>query len=192
MKSIKKSFNDKFPQLFRFSSHIYYFLIRLITGKRRTQIIFHKIYKLKNWGALESVSGPGSNLKNTENLRMELPVVINELNIKSFLDIPCGDCFWMKEISLPLQRYIGADIVEELVNQDNALFADDKRSFITLDLSKDNLPEVVAVFCRDCLPHLSVKLIKASIRRIKSSGSKYLFTSTYTACKENIEIHVGG
>jgi len=192
MQNIKKSFNEKFPHLFRFFSNIYYFIIRLTTGKRQAQIIFQKIYKLKNWGTTESVSGPGSSLKNTKNLRRELPVVINELIIKSFLDIPCGDFFWMKEINLPVEKYIGGDIVKELVDKNNTLFSNAKRSFVMLDLTKDDLPEVDAVFCRDCLPHLSIKLIKASIRRIKLSGSKYLFTSTYTACKENKEMHVGG
>ncbi len=192
MQIIKKRFNEKFPKLFRFISRIYYFILRLITGKRQTQIIFNKIYYLKSWGSKDSVSGSGSNLDNTENLRKEFPLIIDELNIKSLLDIPCGDFFWMKEINPALEIYIGADIVKEIVKSNNIFFSNDKRSFIVLDLTKDSLPEVDCIFCRDCLPHLSIKLIKAAIKRIKVSNSVYLLSSTYTDCKENKEMHVGG
>lgn len=192
MYNLRKNLKDKFPRLFQLAAPFYYFILKLISGKSRTQIIFNKIYRINNWGDTESISGPGSGLKNTENLRKELPLILSELDTKSFLDIPCGDYFWMKEIILPLDLYIGADIVDELVMRNKNLYGNEKRKFINLDITKDKLPKVDAVFCRDCLPHLSFKLIKASLRMIKLSGSKYFFTSTYISCKENKDIRVGG
>jgi hypothetical protein len=190
--TFRNSFKDKFPQLFRLTARLYYFILKLFSGKSQTQVIFNKIYTSNNWGDAESVSGPGSNLKNTEILRNELPIILKELNIKSFLDIPCGDFFWMKEIDLNIDLYIGADVVDDLVTKNKNLFGNEKRNFINLDITKDKLPKTDAIFCRDCLPHFSIKLIKASLRSIKLSGAKYFFTSTYLSCKENNDIHVGG
>ena len=190
--TFRNNFKVKFPRIFRSARKFYYFILKLFTGKSQSQIIFNKIYRLNNWGDSQSVSGPGSNLKNTENLRKELPAVLKELKIKSLLDIPCGDYFWMKEIVLPLDFYIGADIVNNIIAKNKNLYENDKRKFMNLDLIKDKLPETDAVFCRDCLPHLSNKLIKASLESVKLSGAKYFFTSTYLSCKKNEEIHVGG
>lgn len=192
MNQLRKSLKDNFPLVFRFLASIYYFILELFSDKSRTQIIFNKIYKVNNWGDSQSVSGPGSNLQNTENLRKELPLILKELDIKSFLDIPCGDFFWMKEITLPLDSYIGADVVDELIARNRRFYGNEKKKFINLDITIDKLPDVDAVFCRDCLPHLSFNLIKASIRVIKHSNSKYLFTSTYISCKENKDIYIGG
>jgi hypothetical protein len=189
--TFRNSFKDKFPRLFRLTVKLYYFILKLLTGKSQSQVVFSKIYRLNNWGDSESVSGPGSNLKNTKILRKELPLILKELNIKSLLDIPCGDFFWMKEIVLPLDFYIGADIVDNLVIKNKNLYENDKKKFINLDITKDKLPEADAVFCRDCLPHFSIKLIKASLRSVKLSGVKYFFTSTYLSCKKNENINVG-
>jgi SAM-dependent methyltransferase len=189
---LRRSFKDKFPRLFELAAVFYFFILRLFYHKSRTYIVFNKIYRNNNWGDSYSVSGPGSNLKNTENLRKELPLVLRELGIKSFLDIPCGDYFWMKEITLSVNLYIGADLVDELVTKNRNLYGNEKSKFIQLDLTRDELPEVDAIFCRDCLPHLSLRLIKAAVRSVKKSNSKYFFTSTYISCKENKNVFIGG
>jgi hypothetical protein len=192
MYNLRKNLKDKFPRLFRLSASTYYFILKLLFGKSQTQVIFNKIYMTNNWGDPESVSGPGSNLKNTEILRKELPLILRELNIKSLLDVPCGDYFWMKEIDLPIDLYVGADVVDELLIRNKSLYSYEKRKFINLDITKDKLPITDAIFCRDCLPHFSIKLIKLSLRSIKFSGAKYFFTSTYITSKENRDAYVGG
>ena len=189
--TFRNNFRKAFPGLFRSAAKLYYFILKLFTGKSQSQIIFNKIYRLNNWGDSHSVSGPGSNLKNTEILRKELPIILKELDIKTLLDIPCGDYFWMKEIILPIDFYIGADIVDNIVERNKSLYENDKRKFINLDITKDKLPKTDAIFCRDCLPHFSIKLIKASLRSIKQSGAKYFFTSTYLSCGNNEDINVG-
>jgi hypothetical protein len=190
--TLRSNFKIAFPQVFKLVAKFYYSFLKLLSGKTQLQIIFNKIYRLNNWGDSDTVSGPGSNLKNTEILRKELPLILKELNIKSLLDIPCGDYYWMKETILPLDFYTGADIVDDLVTKNRSLYENDKRKFINLDITRDKLPKVDAIFCRDCLPHLSIKLIKASLKSIKFSGAKYFFTSTYLSCKNNEDTHVGG
>jgi hypothetical protein len=45
-----------------------------------------------------------------------MPVLVEELGVRTFLDIPCGDFYWMKEVKLGVELYIGADIVSEAID----------------------------------------------------------------------------
>jgi hypothetical protein len=66
----------------------------------------------------ESVSGHGSTIDATEGIRRELPKLFAKFHVKSLLDIPCGDCNWIKGWIWPsFDLYLGADIVDELVER---------------------------------------------------------------------------
>ena len=67
-------------------------------------------------GAGESVSGEGSSLEQTVVMRNILPSLLSSLEVNTMLDAPCGDHFWMKDVSLNCD-YIGIDIVPEIVVQ---------------------------------------------------------------------------
>ena len=56
---------------------------------------FSLIYKTNYWAwwKVGSKSGAGSNLNNTQKIRQSLPVILNKYNIKSILDLPCGDFY---------------------------------------------------------------------------------------------------
>ena len=99
-------------------------------------------------------------------------------NIKSILDLPCGDFNWMKQINLNGIKYHGADIVEPLIMENKKLYQ--KYEFSVINLVKDTLPKVDLIFCRDCLFHLPNNLIREALKNIKKSGSKYLLTTTYS------------
>ena len=50
------------------------FLVLFIFNNFNKKNIFQLIYKNNYWDSKESVSGPGSDLKSTENIRRELPL----------------------------------------------------------------------------------------------------------------------
>src|SRR3954453_10803029 len=77
--------------------------------------VFQKIHQTNLWGSDASVSGLGSQLNSTARLRELLPGLLHELNARTLLDIPCGDFRWMSQVELPIERYIGADIVDAVV-----------------------------------------------------------------------------
>lgn len=154
--------------------------------------IFTEIYHKKAWGNGESVSGSGSSLEETKRLREALPEIIKNLNIKSILDIPCGDFNWMRHVDLTGIQYIGADIVPELIDEIYYLTADfNDVSFKILDVTKDKLPQVDLVICRDCLVHLSYQDAMNALANICASNSKYLLTTTFTL-HHNEDIETGG
>ena len=143
------------------------------------QNIFEKIFKQKLWGQnCESVSGPGSSLDATKNLRENLPFFFQKYHIKSILDIPCGDFNYMKEIDLSGISYLGADIVKELIGQNQLKYP--KVNFQVMDLLQDELPLVDMIICRDCLFHMPFDLIKKALVNFKKSGSKYILTTSHT------------
>lgn len=153
--------------------------------------IFDEVYRQNYWGNQESRSGPGSNLNRTAAIRAQLPALCREYGIKTFLDIPCGDFQWMQHVDLGVQQYIGADIVEDMVRQNNERYGSERRQFLRLDVAADALPRVDLVFCRDCLVHFDQRLIAKTIENIHRSGSTYLLTTTFIYPQSNVDIVTG-
>jgi hypothetical protein len=162
-------------------------------NKKYYEDIFTNIHSTNFWGGEESKSGTGSDLKNTSNIIREIPILLKKYNIKSILDIPCGDFNWFKHINLDQITYTGADIVKNLVEQNNLKYKNNNVSFTHLDLITDTLPTVDLVLCRDCLFHLPTNEIIKSINNIKNSNSTYLLTTSYNwrGISNNSEINFG-
>jgi hypothetical protein len=110
--------------------------------------IFTKIYNNNSWQGDFSRSGPSSNLRRTEELRKNLPILIKKFKINSLLDLPCGDFAWFKELINKLDiSYIGGDVVDELIIENKKNI----RLIIVLALKvlisqKMNCPELIFCF----------------------------------------------
>ena len=78
--------------------------------KNRFEIIYNENY----WESKESRSGIGAEIKNTKILLQGLQNVIEKYNIKSIVDIPCGDFNWMIKLKMNSISYMGLDIVQRL------------------------------------------------------------------------------
>lgn len=152
--------------------------------------IFTRYYQINRWGDDESVSGAGSNLQQTAEVRRVLPGLLAELGVQSLLDVPCGDFNWLKLVPLDVD-YIGGDIVAELVARNEAEYGNERRRFLRLDLLEDALPVVDLIFCRDCLVHLSEAHVCRALANIRASGATYLLTTTFPARQVNEDIPTG-
>lgn len=160
---------------------------------------FSHIYNRKLWSTFieESVSGDGSTLKNTEGLRTDLPMILEKYKISSILDVPCGDFNWMRKFlynnnNLDL-KYIGGDIVEELIKDNEKKYTYPSVSFMVIDLTKDSLPHSDLMIVRDCLFHLSFIDIESFMKNLLKSNIKYILTTTHVQHprKENTDIITG-
>jgi SAM-dependent methyltransferase len=163
-----------------------------INRRRFMESVFSRLYEDNSWGDEESVSGPGSNFARTTKIRRELPELLKQHSLASLLDAPCGDFNWMKETDLGVERYIGVDVVPDLIARNQKLYGDQTRQFRVLDITTDDVPEVDAILCRDCFIHLSYRHINAALANFKRSNSKYFLTNTYLACRKNEDISTGG
>ncbi len=169
------------------------FMSLQISGDGTLQAIFTHIYTQEIWGCKninqdESVSGIGSRISSTQIIRMLIPALITTLPVHSLLDIPCGDWHWMKETALGDIQYIGADIVPDIIEQNQQRYGNLKRNFLVLDATQDALPYADLILCRDCLAHLSFENILRALKNFKRSGAKYLLVSNFNGCGQNRNI----
>jgi hypothetical protein len=153
--------------------------------------VFSHIYENNMWNSDESRSGPGSELSDTVMIRKALPYIWKKYNIKTFLDVPCGDFNWMKEVDKTGIEYIGGDIVDGIVASNNKLYKTERIEFRKLDITKDAIPKVDMIFCRDCLVHLSFENINKALRNFAQSGCKYLMLTSYPLTIKNYDIPDG-
>lgn len=141
---------------------------------------FTQIYKINYWGNNESVSGRGSTLMLTSNLRNNLPILFEKFAIKRVFDGPCGDFNWMRHVVDATNiDYIGGDIVLPLIESNQSKYETQRVKFKKIDLTKDVLPEADLMICRDCLFHLSYEDTKQLLDNFVQSNIPYLLTTTY-------------
>jgi len=152
---------------------------------------FTRIFKTNGFEGDESISGPGSNLIQTERLVRFLPELFRDLHIKRFLDAPCGDFHWMSKVNLDQVNYLGLDIVKELVDQNRKNYESESIDFQACDIINENLPNAELLLCRDCLVHLSFDNIMKFVSNFKSSSCEYLLTTTFPTRTTNIDIKEG-
>lgn len=169
----------------------------VIRGRRRRSnlpgmLVFSQIYQDHFWPDRESRSGPGSNLEQTVTIRQRIPELLTSLGAASLLDVPCGDFNWMRQVSLGVKQYIGADVVPDIIDSNQRRFAAPGRQFLTLDAAEHSLPQVDLVFCRDLLVHLSFNDAFRVIANFQRSSSTYLLVTTFPAVKVNRHIETGG
>lgn len=164
-----------------------------ILKSKSTEKKFTWVYQANHWGSQESKSGQGSTLIYTENLRKILPILFNKYQVKKIFDAPCGDFNWMKKVLSGTDlKYIGADIVEILIKDNNINYSSDNIRFLRLDLTKSNFPNADLMLCRDCLFHLSFSDAKLLLENYVDSNIPYLLTSTHTQVGiKNYDIETG-
>ena len=152
---------------------------------------FHRIYRRNAWASSESVSGPGSELAQTQVISNALPAILDELGARSLLDVPCGDFHWMRYVNLGRVTYLGGDVVPELVIRNSVKFGSSERRFFVIDICAEALPEADVLLCRDCLVHLSFRDIKRALVNVRRSKVKFLLTTTFTSVRSNRDIFTG-
>jgi hypothetical protein len=176
---MKELIKRKFPQLVTMRNRIVNYLLHFRFKGKSSEEVFSIIYKENHWRDSESVSGTGSNERTTQAVVTILNQVIQQFSIKSVLDIPCGDFNWMKKVDLDGVNYIGGDIVQPIIEQNQEKYTSNTIAFEKLNLLQADLPRVDMIFTRDCLVHFSYEDITKAIANVKKSGSTYWLTTTF-------------
>ncbi len=150
---------------------------------------FEQIYSQNLWNDRDSVSGRGSSLETTHNVRSRLPEIFSEYGVKRFLDAPCGDFHWMKDVVVhqPELLYIGGDIVPALIQENTNRHASQQVSFTRLDITSDTLPPSDMMMVRDCLFHLSYADIGSFLHNLAKSNIELLLTTSHYEATTPIE-----
>jgi len=152
---------------------------------------FTAIYKRNLWNNEESLSGGGSTIRRTVKIRQILPDIFRSYNIKSICDAGCGDFNWMRHLKCTPITYIGVDIVGDLISRNNTQYGNTNTRFLELDITRDIVPTVDLILCRNCLFHLSFSDIRAALGNFKASRSTYLLSTHEPRIEENVDIVSG-
>ncbi|WP_406685664.1 class I SAM-dependent methyltransferase [Seonamhaeicola sp. MEBiC1930] len=131
----------------------------------------NQIYSKHLWGGnnFDFYSGGGSH--NIEIINPYLTAVTNFL--KSFktpltlCDLGCGDFNIGQHLTPYAKKYIGVDIVDDLISRNKELFQQDNLEFLCLDISEDSLPQADCIILRQVLQHLSNTEIQRILKKIQ-------------------------
>ena len=116
--------------------------IKFFDDSFKRKITFYFIFKSLHWRDYnkiksdESVSGLGSDIKVTEKLVIELNNFIKDNQIKTLLDVACGDFIWMKNLVNKNQnlQYHGLEIVKDIVDSNNKKYSNSRVKFDCVDV----------------------------------------------------------
>lgn len=157
--------------------------------------VFSDIFHSNHWANAESRSGSGSTLEQTDSLRQALPHLLRWLEVRTLIDAPCGDLNWMRHTDLGIDRYVGVDIVPELIEELVRTNATPRgvanAEFLCRNISSAPLPPADAVFCRDALVHLSFAEGTAALANFRATGSRWLLSTTFPSVSRNVDIVTG-
>ncbi|WP_085593229.1 class I SAM-dependent methyltransferase [Thalassospira sp. MCCC 1A01428] len=141
---------------------------------------FTEIYEKNLWLSKESGSGEGSEIAYTEPLRNWLIKTLPQLNVEVFVDAPCGDFNWMKEVLPKIDvKYFGFDIAPSVIDINKKKFSSDLIQFDVANICEDPLPNCDLIMVRDCLFHLSYEDINKFLKNLFQTDYKYLLTTTH-------------
>jgi len=155
---------------------------------------FDEIYDKNVWGGdNDTRSGPGSTVAWTALIRKFIISIVDQYNIQSFLDSPCGDYNWMKHVQFPGHvEYVGMDIVRKIILLLRKQYQTSNHKFLHRDMVKTPpYKPFDLIFSRDALQHLPISEVMHAISNWENSNSTYLITTFYTGNWVNNNIKPG-
>ena len=153
--------------------------------------VFTAFFQEHTRAGSESVSGHGSSCSQTKEIRRVLPELLTQLGVHTLLDAPCGDFNWMQHLLLGIEKYIGVDIVPEVIERNKNKHARNGRDFVLANIATDKLPSSDLILCRDFLVHLPHREVLRALSNFKKNGAQYLLMTTFTGNRDNPDIALG-
>ena len=137
-----------------------------------TKAVMEQIYEKKLWGGNafhDFYSGDGSHSSEiVEPYVKEVVQFLNSFSEKLVVcDLGCGDFNVGKRLVPHTKKYIGVDIVLDLITRNQKLFNFKNVAFKCLDISKNVLPKADVILLRQVMQHLSNAEIKGLLTNLK-------------------------
>lgn len=171
--------------------------IKFFDDSFKRKITFYFIFKSLHWRDYnkiksdESVSGLGSDIKVTEKLVIELNNFIKDNQIKTLLDVACGDFIWMKNLVNKNQnlQYHGLEIVKDIVDSNNKKYSNSRVKFDCVDVINFKFQDYYdLILVRDFFIHIKNSDILNLIEKIKLSNCKYFAVNNFPKTMINKEV----
>ena len=154
--------------------------------------VFGEIWRTNAWGDPETRSGPGSTTARTSAFRATLEAFLENIRPQILYDAPCGDFNWMRHVRLPRGvRYIGADIVTDMIAELQRTYASPERRFLVRDIVLDPPLDANVWLCRESLFHLPLAEIERVLIHWRASSIEYFLATTSPSIGSNQDIAMG-
>jgi hypothetical protein len=130
---------------------------------------FDKIYEANHWGGGRGdfCSGSGSADTFAEPYCELVRAFIAQHELKTVVDLGCGDFRVGRKICSPSIRYLGVDIVSSLTQRLNSVFGSEKTAFHQLNIVTQAPPDGDLCLIRQVLQHLSNSEIAQVLRNVQ-------------------------
>ena len=155
-----------------------------------TKNIFTNIYDLNFWG---DGSGPGSKYEyNIEYIEI-LQKLFNDFKICDVIDIGCGDWQFSQYIDFKNINYLGIDIVENVIRDNNIKYKKNNINFRCLDIIEysKKIKNTDLIILKDVLQHWPTQVIIETLNDLLLKTKYILVTNCCNQQNTNREIYMG-
>lgn len=109
-------------------------------------------------------------------------------NIGTVLDAGAGDWQSSSLINWSGIRYVGIDVVPDIVRQNRRLYGDENISFVLADMATDSMPPADLLIVKDVLQHWPDEMILAFLKRLDSYRYVLLINDVVTGSHRDIAL----
>lgn len=143
--------------------------LRKANRTRSVKEVFTSIYENHEWGGEPGhpCSGSGSSEYHASRYADVIRAFILDKGITSVIDLGCGDFAVGGRLQMERLKYIGVDVVSDLVRSNQEKYGKIDISFQCLDIIADELPDADLCLVRQVLQHLSNAEILSVLQKIK-------------------------
>ncbi|HUY90073.1 MAG TPA: tetratricopeptide repeat protein [Pirellulales bacterium] len=153
--------------------------------------VFDRIYRKGGW------NGKGSGLGSSPDASKGYLALVNRLinqtpDIRSILDIGCGDWQIMREVDLSRKQYLGVDVAASVVDANVREFGKENIHFQVLNPYTDEIPDTDLVIMKDVAQHLPTACVQRILGRIATRCRYALIANDFTEHNLAPDIPIGG
>ncbi|WP_299438380.1 class I SAM-dependent methyltransferase [uncultured Aquimarina sp.] len=146
-----------------------------------TKDAMEQVYEKKLWGSNNSDFYSGSGSHHPEIVRPYIDVLSSFLtSFTSSLvvcDLGCGDFNVGKQLVRHTKKYVGVDIVTDLITHNKEKFKEANLEFYCLDIAMDDLPSGDCAIVRQVLQHLSNNEVQNVLSKL--TNFKYIILTEH-------------
>jgi predicted O-methyltransferase YrrM/SAM-dependent methyltransferase len=127
------------------------------THFQQAEAYFTSAYETGLWGKDASgrgTSGAGSIVQEALPFIQYIQNFLDTHQIQSIVDVGCGDWVLAREIQWGDSEYLGIDIVENLIRDNQKIYGSDKVRFLKQDVGITPMPAGDLLICKDVFIHL--------------------------------------
>ncbi|MBV8950569.1 MAG: class I SAM-dependent methyltransferase [Actinobacteria bacterium] len=148
--------------------------------------MFTRIYATDHW---KGGSGEGSTPDATLPYRRLVELLVTASDVRSVVDIGCGDWQASRLVDWHGVPYLGVDVVPEVIQADNERFGGSGVGFACADVSRARAPRGDLLLCKDVLQHWPIHAIERFVARERWRHRYLLLTNDIESVHSPAERH---